>query len=108
MEKLALDLGKTFCDYEDLCKDKEIVQVNSFKLQIATAYQYTEQAVLRSLTAHAIKTNLKKFEIPRNVSLVPDAWTPETGLVTAAFKIKRKVIKDMFKEDIEKMYKDTS
>ena len=32
MEKLALDLGKTFSDYEDLCKDKEIVQVNSFKL----------------------------------------------------------------------------
>ena len=27
MEKLALDLGKTFSDYEDLCKDKEIVQV---------------------------------------------------------------------------------
>ena len=107
MEKLALDLGKTFSDYEDLCKDKAIVQV-SFKLQIAPAYQYTEQAVLRSLTAHAIKTNLKKFEIPRNVSLVPVAWTPETGLVTAAFKIKRKVVKDMFKEDIEKMYKDTS
>ena len=64
--------------------------------------------MLRSLTAHAIKTNLKKFEIPRNVSLVPVAWTPETGLVTAAFKIKRKVVKDMFKEDIEKMYKDTS
>ena len=63
--------------------------------------------MLRSLTAHAIKTNLQKFEIPRNVSLVPDAWTPETGLVTAAFKIKRKVIKDIFKEDIEKMYKDT-
>ena len=80
----------------------------SSKLQIGTAYQYTEQAMLRSLTAHAIKTNLKKFEIPRNVSLVPDAWTPETGLVTAAFKIKRKVIKDMFKEDIAKMYKDTS
>ena len=64
------------------------------------------QAVLDTLTAHGTKYNLKKFEIPRKVILVLDAWTPDTGLVTAAFKIKRRVIQDRFKEDIKEMYKD--
>ena len=33
------------------------------------------------------------------------AWTPESGLVTAAFKIKRKVIQTVFQSDIDHMYK---
>merc|ERR1719516_591085 len=48
---------------------------------------------------------LEKFEIPRIVTLVPEAWTPESGLVTAAFKIKRKVIQTFFQQDIDQMYK---
>ena len=34
------------------------------------------------------------------------AWTPESGLVTAAFKIKRKVIQTVFQSDIDHMYKN--
>ena len=40
------------------------------------------------------------------VTLVPEAWTPESGLVTAAFKIKRKVIQTFFQQDIDQMYKE--
>jgi hypothetical protein len=29
MEKLAIDLSKTISDYNDLCQDKEIVQVST-------------------------------------------------------------------------------
>ena len=49
--------------------------------------------------------NLTKYEIPRAITLAHEAWTPQSGMVTAAFKIKRKVIQDVFQEDIEKMYK---
>merc|ERR1711874_930035 len=52
-----------------------------------------------------VESNLEKFEIPRMVTLVPEAWTPESGLVTAAFKIKRKVIQTFFQQDIDQMYK---
>jgi len=88
LEKLATDLGKTYSDYNKLCEDNEIIQ-----------------AVVKTLGMHGIKSNLEKFEIPRMISLVPEAWTPETGFVTAAFKIKRKVIQTFFQSDIDQMYK---
>jgi len=88
LEKLATDLGKTYSDYNKLCQDNDIVQ-----------------AVVKTLGIHGIKSNLEKFEIPKMVSLVPEAWTPESGLVTAAFKIKRKVIQTLFQPDIDQMYK---
>lgn len=88
LEKLATDLGKTYSDYKELCEDIDIVQ-----------------AVVKTLGIHGIKSNLEKFEIPRMVTLAPEAWTPESGLVTAAFKIKRQVIKTFFQSDIDQMYK---
>jgi len=88
LEKLATDLGKTYSDYKELCEDSDIVQ-----------------AVVKTLGIHGIKSNLEKFEIPRMVTLAPEAWTPESGLVTAAFKIKRQVIKTFFQSDIDQMYK---
>lgn len=47
---------------------------------------------------------LTSFEIPRKVLLDPDPWTPESGLVTDALKIKRFNIKKKFEEDITRMY----
>ena len=64
------------------------------------------QAVIKSINVHGIKSNLEKFEIPKVVTLVPEAWTPESGLVTAAFKLKRKMIQSFFQQDIEQMYKE--
>ena len=85
---------------------------------------------MKTLGIHGIKSNLEKFEIPRMMSLAPEvkdvelyqklsppykiiystsflqAWTPESGLVTAAFKIKRKVIQTVFQSDIDHMYKN--
>lgn len=47
---------------------------------------------------------LQKFEIPAAVTLCTDVWTPESGLVTAALKLKRKEIQDRYKKDIIRMY----
>lgn len=47
---------------------------------------------------------LDKFEIPAKVKLLPDPWTPESGLVTAALKIKREQLKGKFKEDLQKLH----
>jgi len=89
LETLATELGKTYSDYNVLCKDNDIIQ-----------------AVIKSINVHGIKSNLEKFEIPKMVTLVPEAWTPESGLVTAAFKLKRKMIQSFFQQDIEQMYKE--
>lgn len=47
---------------------------------------------------------LERFEIPRKICLSPEPWTPETGLVTDAFKLKRKELKTRYQDDIERMY----
>ena len=38
------------------------------------------------------------------VTLIGDLWTPESGLVTAAFKLKRKPITDHYQKDLKRMY----
>eukprot|EP00088_Acartia_fossae_P061730 TRINITY_DN7423_c2_g1_i1.p1 TRINITY_DN7423_c2_g1~~TRINITY_DN7423_c2_g1_i1.p1 ORF type:complete len:710 (-),score=189.52 TRINITY_DN7423_c2_g1_i1:200-2329(-) len=87
LERFATELGKTSADYEELCKDNDVIQ-----------------AVLKALSLHGKKTNLEKFEIPTKITLAPETWTPESGLVTAAFKLKRKCIQALFQPSIDEMY----
>jgi long-chain acyl-CoA synthetase len=89
MLKMAQELGKASMDYESLCKDNEMIQ-----------------AVLKTLAMHGKKSSLEKFEIPTKITLSPEIWTPESGLVTAAFKLKRKCIQALFQPSIDEMYSD--
>ncbi|KAM4662916.1 long-chain-fatty-acid--CoA ligase 4 isoform 2-T6 [Discoglossus pictus] len=63
-----------------------------------------EAEVLKEITEVAGSMKLERFEIPIKVRLSPDPWTPETGLVTDAFKLKRKELKNHYLTDIERMY----
>lgn len=47
---------------------------------------------------------LQKFEVPAAVTLCKEVWSPDMGLVTAAFKLKRKDIQDHYQHDINRMY----
>ncbi len=47
---------------------------------------------------------LERFEVPQKICLSSEAWTPETGLVTDAFKLKRKELKNHYIKDIERFY----
>lgn len=47
---------------------------------------------------------LERFEIPRKIRLCPNAWTPQSGLVTDACKVKRMELKNHYQEEIDKMY----
>lgn len=74
-------------EFEALCSNKVI-----------------EKAVLKELSEHAKKSRLAKFEVPAAITLCKDVWSPDMGLVTAAFKIKRKDIQERYKDDIKRMY----
>jgi len=50
------------------------------------------------------KACLEKFELPGAVTLCTELWTPESGLVTAAFKLKRKPIQEYYQKDLKRMY----
>lgn len=53
----------------------------------------------------AKEAKLDKFETPAKIALLPEPWTPESGLVTAALKLKREQVKTKFKDELERLYK---
>ncbi|XP_061540996.1 long-chain-fatty-acid--CoA ligase 4 isoform X1 [Phycodurus eques] len=63
-----------------------------------------EKEVLKEIKEVAAKVKLQRFEIPVKVHLSPEPWTPEMGLVTDAFKLKRKELKNHYRHHIERMY----
>jgi len=87
LEAMAEKLGITGQTFESLCLDKTVVG-----------------AVLREISAHGKRVGLEKWEMPGAVTLCQDLWTPESGLVTAAFKLKRKPIQDFYSKDLKRMY----
>ncbi|KAF9410414.1 hypothetical protein HW555_010495 [Spodoptera exigua] len=87
LAELAARLGLPDMDFDALCQNPTV-----------------EKAVVKELADHARKCGLEKFEVPAAVKLVTEVWSPDMGLVTAAFKIKRKDIQERYKEDIKRMY----
>lgn len=53
----------------------------------------------------AKEAKLDNFENPAKIALLPEPWTPESGLVTAALKLKREQLKAKFKDELEGLYK---
>jgi long-subunit acyl-CoA synthetase (AMP-forming) len=53
------------------------------------------------LSFFAIKENLERIEIPQRYKLVEETWLPDTGLVTATFKLKRNAIEKFYKSDLD-------
>lgn len=87
VEDWAAKQGISFSDFSDLCEKEE-----------------TKKEVQVSLLKEAKKAGLQKFEIPAKIKLLSEPWTPETGLVTAALKLKRDIIRKAFSEDLSKLY----
>jgi len=87
LETLAENLGIQGVSFEELCVDKAVTG-----------------AVLHELQTHGKRVGLEKWEMPGAVTLCQDLWTPESGLVTAAFKLKRKPIQDFYSKDLKRMY----
>ena len=72
---------------EQLCKDPKILE-----------------KVVSTLNSYGIKNGMEKFELPKKITLVTDEWTPDSGLVTAAFKIRRIFILKRYESEIKQMY----
>nr|GMD51094.1 long chain acyl-CoA synthetase 9, chloroplastic [Ipomoea batatas] len=87
LEDWAAEHAIQFVDFSDLCIKEETIK-----------------EVYTSLVKAAKAARLEKFEIPAKIKLLPEPWTPESGLVTAALKLKRDVIRKTFSEDLAKLY----
>nr|XP_040572319.1 LOW QUALITY PROTEIN: long-chain-fatty-acid--CoA ligase 4-like [Lepeophtheirus salmonis] len=76
--------------FERCCKDERVIDM-----------------VLREVRLHCSKKKLQRFETPVAVYLCKENWGPETGLVTAAFKIKRRPIQEFYQKDLDQMYQSS-
>ena len=54
---------------------------------------------------HQVNSELPHYRQVRNFVIVKDAFTPESGLLTANGKLRRDAINTRFREEIEQMYK---
>ncbi|KAG2701112.1 hypothetical protein I3843_06G029000 [Carya illinoinensis] len=87
VEDWASKQGIPFTDFADLCEKAE-----------------TKKELLASIQKEAKRAQLQKFEIPIKIKVLSEPWTPESGLVTAAFKIKREIIRKAFSEELSELY----
>ena len=86
LNEISNNLGITL-DHEGLINDNNI-----------------KKHIMKELIVHGKQKGLDKFEIPKNINLVSEEWTPESGLVTASYKIKRKQIQNHYQGTIDRMY----
>ncbi|XP_047971621.1 long chain acyl-CoA synthetase 8 isoform X2 [Salvia hispanica] len=88
LEGWADKSGFKYSDFAELCEMPEAMK-----------------EVQQSLAKAAKQEKLDKFEVPAKIKLLPEPWTPESGLVTQALKLKREQVKAKFKDDLENLYK---
>ncbi|KAL3624630.1 Long chain acyl-CoA synthetase 8 [Castilleja foliolosa] len=88
LEGWANESGMKYNDFTELCEKAE-----------------AKNEVQQSLAKAGKAAKLDKFELPAKIKLLPDPWTPESGLVTAALKLKREQVKAKFKDELVKLYK---
>ena len=80
-------MKKNNLSFEQQCKDEEIVA-----------------EVTKQILDYGSKTLLLKHEIPKKITLCPQVWTPENGLLSSALKLKRKQIEEFYCNHINRMY----
>ncbi|XP_022690631.1 long-chain-fatty-acid--CoA ligase 4-like [Varroa jacobsoni] len=90
LAKIASHLGKTSLTHEQICWDPAVLEY-----------------VTKVIADHGKKVGLHKMEIPTKVKLCVEEWLPESGLVTAALKIRRKQIQQFYQADIDALYATT-
>ena len=73
---------------EDFCCDKKVVML-----------------VLQNIKK-SVEGKLENFEIPKNMRLISEKWTPDSGLVTSTLKLRRKQIQIKYQKDIDQMYEE--
>lgn len=84
---LAKELGEGGEDLESVCANKKVLET-----------------VAATCKASCRESRLQDFEIPKEVALVPDQWTPENDCLTAAMKLRRAALTAKYKNVLDSLY----
>lgn len=87
LKMLAKQLKKESLTHTDMCRDQTIIR-----------------EVQNALKEHGLANGLQKTEIPTKIMLISEDWTPDSGMVTAALKLRRTNIQDKYRMEINNMY----
>ncbi len=85
LQNWAKEKGISFSSNKDLIKDEKVVKL--FR-DIAEEYN----------------PNFSKIEQIKKISLLPNEWTDTSGELTPTMKVKRKVIRERYKQQIDDIY----
>ncbi|UYV72830.1 ACSL4 [Cordylochernes scorpioides] len=92
LKKLAKELGQNpESPVQDLCSDSAI-----------------SAAATKMIAEYGLKNRLSRTEVPTKYKLCSEEWLPDSGLVTAAYKIRRKMIEQFYQKDIEMLYSSSN
>ncbi len=83
----------------------ELAKISSLPLHEAVKQKEVQDKVVQLMQKYGLGMGLEKGELPAKVALVLDEWTPDSGLVTAAFKIRRRFIVERYQKEIDRLYK---
>lgn len=62
-------------------------------------------AILRDVAAMADGAKLQGFEKPKAIHLESELWSPENGILTPTFKLKRQQARERYTQEIDHMYR---
>ena len=89
--KLAQDMGLKGAQIPDLCNNSEV-----------------NKRVYESIVKTGQSSNINKKEIPVRIRLVPEEWTPDNDMLTAAIKMKRKNVENRYHKEIQSLFNNNN
>ncbi len=78
-------------------------------LSVESPKELVELAEVRELIESEVEeqsADFKVYEKPRRLIIVDDEWTPENGVLTPTLKLKRRVIYDMYEDEIDEIFRE--
>jgi long-chain acyl-CoA synthetase len=88
LEQYAREHGITWQDRAELCQNRQVVQFILDRLE-------------------TMQQDLAYYEQVKRITLLPEPFSLERGELTNTLKVKRPVINELYKEQIDKMYEES-
>jgi len=115
-EQAMLELREILSTYESDSQNnneinpssKSLEPQDNRRLQLLCTNKLIVENALDHITTMAKSRNLLSLEVPKKLFLIPEEWTEDKNLVTAAMKIRRNFIYKRYDKELERLYSETT